>query len=230
MNTLFETAAFSGAALTMLAYFFGVWVKNKTGNQFFNPILIAIVLIISFLAVSGTDYDAYNSSAKYVSWFLTPATVSLAIPLYRQLERLKSNIKAIMLGILSGVVASGVGILLLAVLFNLSHTEYVTLLPKSITSAIGMGVADELGGLSAITVPVIIITGIFGNITAEMVLKFAKVTDPVAKGLAIGTASHGTGTAKAIEMGEVEGAMSGLSIAVAGLMTVAAAQIFALIR
>ena len=230
MNTLFETAAFSGAALTMLAYFFGVWVKNKTGNQFFNPILIAIVLIIAFLAVSGTDYDAYNSSAKYVSWFLTPATVSLAIPLYRQLERLKSNIKAIMLGILSGVVASGAGILLLAVLFNLSHTEYVTLLPKSITSAIGMGVADELGGISAITVPVIIITGIFGNITADAVLKIAKITDPVAKGLAIGTASHGTGTAKAIELGEVEGAMSGLSIAVAGLMTVIAAQVFALIR
>lgn len=230
MNTLFETAAFSGAALTMLAYFFGVWVKNKTGNQFFNPILIAIVLIISFLAVSGTDYDAYNSSAKYVSWFLTPATVSLAIPLYRQLERLKSNIKAIMLGILSGVIASGAGILLLAVLFNLSHTEYVTLLPKSITSAIGMGVADELGGISAITVPVIIITGIFGNITADTVLKIAKITDPVAKGLAIGTASHGTGTAKAIELGEVEGAMSGLSIAVAGLMTVIAAQVFALIR
>ena len=230
MNTLFETAAFSGAALTMLAYFFGVWVKNKTGNQFFNPILIAIVLIIAFLAVSGTDYDAYNSSAKYVSWFLTPATVSLAIPLYRQLERLKSNIKAIMLGILSGVIASGAGILLLAVLFNLSHTEYVTLLPKSITSAIGMGVADELGGISAITVPVIIITGIFGNIRADAVLKIAKITDPVAKGLAIGTASHGTGTAKAIELGEVEGAMSGLSIAVAGLMTVIAAQVFALIR
>lgn len=230
MSELFSSAVFSGAALTMAAYFAGVWIKNKTGNQFFNPILIAIVAIIAFLVVTDMDYDTYNYSAQYISWFLTPATVSLAIPLYRQLNRLKTNAKAILLGILSGVIANGVGILLLAVVFNLSHTEYVTLLPKSITSAIGMGVADELGGLSAITVPVIIITGIFGNITAEMVLKFAKVTDPVAKGLAIGTASHGTGTAKAIEMGEVEGAMSGLSIAVAGLMTVAAAQIFALIR
>ena len=230
MKELFASAAFSGAALTMLAYFFGVWVKNKTGNQFLNPILIAIVLIISFLICTGTDYDTYNRSAGYISWFLTPATVSLAIPLYRQLHRLKSNLKAIMLGIFSGVVASGVGILLLAVVFSLSHTEYVTLLPKSITSAIGMGVADELGGISAITVPVIIITGIFGNVTAEMVLKMAKINHPIAKGLAIGTASHGTGTAKAIEMGEVEGAMSGLAIAVAGLMTVVAAQIFALIR
>ena len=230
MSELFSSSVFSGAALTMAAYFAGVWIKNKTGNQFFNPILIAIVTIIVFLVVTDMGYDTYNHSAQYISWFLTPATVSLAIPLYRQLNRLKTNAKAILLGILSGVIASGMGILLLAVVFNLSHTEYVTLLPKSITSAIGMGVADELGGLSAITVPVIIITGIFGNITAEMVLKFARITDPVAKGLAIGTASHGTGTAKAIEMGEVEGAMSGLSIAVAGLMTVAAAQIFALIR
>jgi len=229
MKELFASAVFSGAALTMIAYFAGVAIKNKVNNQFFNPILIAIVTIIAFLLVTGTDYDTYNSSAQYISWFLTPATVSLAIPLYRQIEHLKKNVTAILTGIFSGVVASGVGILLLALAFGLSHTEYVTLLPKSITSAIGMGVADELGGISAITVPVIIITGIFGNITASAVLKAAKVTNPVAKGLAIGTAAHGTGTARAIEMGEVEGAMSGLSIAVAGLMTVVAAQVFALI-
>ncbi len=230
MSELFSSAVFSGAALTMATYFAGVAIKNKTGNRIFNPILIAIVVIIAFMVVTGMDYDTYNSSAQYITWFLTPATVSLAIPLYRQLERLKTNVKAILLGILSGVVASGVGILILALVFNLSHTEYVTLLPKSITSAIGMGVADELGGISAITVPVIIITGIFGSIVAEAVLKTAKITNPIAKGLAIGTSSHGNGTTKALEMGEVEGAMSGLSIAVAGLMTVVAAQIFALIR
>jgi len=230
MSELFSSAVFSGAALTMAMYFAGVAIKNKTGNQIFNPILIAIVVIIVFMIATGMDYDTYNSSAQYITWFLTPATVSLAIPLYRQLERLKTNVKAILLGILSGVVASGVGILILALVFNLSHTEYVTLLPKSITSAIGMGVADELGGISAITVPVIIITGIFGSIVAEAVLKAAKITNPIAKGLAIGTSSHGNGTTKALEMGEVEGAMSGLSIAVAGLMTVVAAQIFAMIR
>lgn len=230
MNGLFSCAVFSGAALTMAAYFFGVAVKNKFKNPFLNPILISIVVIIAFLLVTGTDYDTYNRSAQYISWFLTPATVALAIPLYRQLNRLRTNMKAILLGILSGVIASGIGIFALAVIFNLGHTEYVTLLPKSVTSAIGMGIADELGGLSAITVPVIIITGIFGSIIAEAVLKFAKITNPIAKGLAIGTASHGTGTTKALELGEVEGAMSGLSVAVAGLMTVAAAQIFALMR
>ena len=230
MSEIFASASYSGAALTMLAFFIGYVIKAKYKSQAFNPILIAILLIIGFLSVTGVDYDTYNSGAKYISWFLTPATVSLAIPLYRQIEQLKNNLRAILIGIFSGVMASAVGILVLAMVFNLSHAEYVTLLPKSITSAIGMGVADELGGFSTITVPVIIITGIFGNITASAVLKFFKITNPVAKGLAIGTASHGTGTSRAIEIGEVEGAMSGLSIAVAGLITVVVAQLFAVIR
>lgn len=230
MKELFASASFAGAALTMLTFFIGSAIKDKFKSQIFNPILIAIVMIISFLLVTGIDYDTYNAGAKYISWFLTPATVSLAIPLYRQIEQLKTNVVAILMGIFSGVVASAVGILALAIVFGLSHPEYVTLLPKSITSAIGMGVADELGGFSTITVPVIIITGIFGNITASAVLNFFKITNPVAKGLAIGTASHGTGTARAIELGEIEGAMSGLSIAVAGLMTVVVAQIFAVLH
>ena len=230
MKELFASASFAGAALTMVAFFFGFMIKDKFKSQFFNPILIAIVIIITFLFTTGIDYDTYNSGAKYISWFLTPATVSLAIPLYRQIEQLKKNVFAILTGIFSGVVASAVGILTLALMFGLSHPEYVTLLPKSVTSAIGMGVAEELGGVSAITVPVIIITGIFGNIIASSVLDFCKITNPVAKGLAIGTAAHGTGTTRAIELGEVEGAMSGLSIAVAGLMTVVVAQIFAMLH
>ncbi len=230
MKEIFSSTAYAGAALTMVAYFTGVAIKNKLKKRIFNPILLAIIFICAFLAATGIDYDTYNAGAQYISWFLTPATVALAIPLYRQLERLKSNIVAILVGIFSGVVASGVGIFALALVFNLDHTQYVTLLPKSITSAIGMGVSRELGGIPAITVPVIILTGIYGNIIAEAVLKFAKVTDPIAKGLAIGTAAHGTGTTKAIEIGEVEGAMSGLSIAVAGLITVVAVQFFALLR
>ena len=230
MRELFASASYAGAALTMIAFFTGSLIKDKFKSQLFNPILIAMIIIISFLTVTGIDYDTYNSGAKYISWFLTPATVSLAIPLYRQIEQLKNNIFAILAGIFSGVVASAAGILLLALVFGLSHPEYVTLLPKSVTSAIGMGVADELGGISSITVPVIIITGIFGNIIASAVLDFFRITNPVAKGLAIGTAAHGTGTTRAIELGEVEGAMSGLSIAVAGLMTVVVAQVFAFLH
>ena len=230
MKELFASASYAGAALTMIAFFTGSLIKDKFKSQLFNPILIAMIIIISFLTVTGIDYDTYNSGAKYISWFLTPATVSLAIPLYRQIEQLKNNVFAILAGIFSGVVASAAGILLLALVFGLSHPEYVTLLPKSVTSAIGMGVADELGGISSITVPVIIITGIFGNIIASAVLDFFRITNPVAKGLAIGTAAHGTGTTRAIELGEVEGAMSGLSIGVAGLMTVVVAQVFAFLH
>ena len=130
-------------------------------------------------------------------------------------------------GILSGVLASLVSVLALAKLFDLNHQQYVTLLPKSITTAIGMGVSEELGGLVTITVAVIVITGILGNVIAEFICKIFKIHEPIAKGLALGTASHAIGTAKAMEMGQIEGAMSSLAIAVAGLLTVIGASVFA---
>ena len=130
------------------------------------------------------------------------------------------------LGIVSGVLASLVSVLALAWLFGLSHEEYVTLLPKSITTAIGMGVSEELGGIVTITVAVIIITGVLGNMIAEAVCRIARINEPIAKGLALGTSAHAIGTAKAMEMGEVEGAMSSLAIAVAGLLTVVGASVF----
>lgn len=219
-----------GTVLTLAAYFAASALKKRFKSAFLNPILISIIIIISFLMLTDSSYEMYEESAKYISWFLTPATVALAVPLYRKLEILKKNFTAVFCGIISGVIASCIGVFMLAVLFNLSHTEYVTLLPKSVTTAIGMGISQELGGISAISVPVIIITGVFGNMTAELVFKIFKITNPLAKGLAIGTSSHGIGTAKAIELGEVEGAMSGLSIAVSGIITVIAAQLFALIR
>ena len=149
------------------------------------------------------------------------------VPLYRQISLLRKNLKAVIAGILSGVLASMVSVLILAKLFGLSHEEYVTLLPKSITTAIGMGVSEELGGIVTITVAVIIITGVLGNMIAEVICKAAKIEEPIAKGLALGTSAHAIGTAKAMEMGEVEGAMSSLAIAVAGLVTVVAASVFA---
>ena len=151
---------------------------------------------------------------------MTPATVSLAVPLYRQIELLKNNIKAVAAGILSGVLASMVGVYILARAFHLDSQLYVTLLPKSITTAIGMGVSEELGGVVTITVAVIVITGVLGNVIADLACKIFRLEEPVAKGLALGTASHAIGTARAIEMGPVEGAMSSLAVAVAGLLTV----------
>ena len=147
--------------------------------------------------------------------------------MYEQLSKLKENFAAICVGILSGVLTSLVTVLVIALVFHLTHEQYVTLLPKSVTSPIGMGIAEELGGYPAITVPVIILTGLVGNVVAEPFLKLLRVTDPVAKGIAIGSSSHALGTAKALEMGEVEGAMASLSIATSGLITVVGASIFA---
>ena len=173
------------------------------------------------------DYSTYYEGAKYLSYLLTPATICLAVPLYEQMELLKKNWKAIFGGIFAGVLTSLGIILAMALLFKFSHEEYVTFLPKSITTAIGMGVSEELGGYASITVAIIIITGVVGNICADTVCKLFKITDPVAKGIGIGTASHAIGTAKAMEMGDVEGAMSSLSIVVSGILTVIAASVFA---
>ena len=163
--------------------------------------------------------------AKYLD-FLTPATVCLAIPLYQQLELLKKNLKVVMIGISAGVLSSFGSILALSYLFQLTHVQYVTLLPKSITTAIGIGLSQEIGGIPTITVAVIIVTGVFGNIFAESICKLFNIKDPIAVGLSIGTAAHAMGTAKALEMGEVEGAMSSLSVAVAGILTVISASFF----
>ena len=208
--------------LTRLCYLLGVWLKKKIGWVILNPILVSVALIIVCLKLFHVDYATYNESAKYISYLLTPATVCLAIPLYRQLELLKKHVTAVMIAIISGVASSAVSIFLLCMAFGLEHEHYVTLLPKSITTAIGMGVSEEAGGIVTITVVCIMITGIFGSIIAETIFKLAGIHDPIARGLALGTSAHAVGTAKALELGEVEGAMSSLSIAVAGLLAVVA--------
>ncbi len=228
MSELMGDSLFFGVVVSVLAYQAGLWIKRKWKLAVFNPLLISIFLVIAVLLIFDVDYERYNEGAKYLSYLLTPATVCLAIPLYEQLEQLKKNAKAIAAGILSGVLSSLVSVLALAAAFGLSHEEYVTLLPKSITTAIGMSVSEELGGIVTITVAVIIVTGVLGNIIAELVCKIFRIHEPVAKGIAIGSASHAIGTAKAMEMGEVEGAMSSLSIAVSGLLTVIGASVFAM--
>ena len=227
MKEIFECSAFAGVALSLVAYYIGVFLKKKLKLAIFNPLLVSIIITVIVLIVGNVDYDTYNEGAKYLSWFLTPATVCLAIPLYEQVELLKEHYVAVFLGIISGVLTSLGVVLVLAKLFSLSHKEYVTLLPKSITTAIGMGVSEELGGYVTITVAVIVITGVLGNILAELVLKIFRITEPVSKGIATGSAAHAIGTAKAMEMGEIEGAMSSLSIAVSGILTVIGASLFA---
>lgn len=227
MKELLTTSVFMGVALSLIAYELGLLAKKYFKISIFNPLLISIILVIAFLCVTGIDYDTYNEGARYISYLLTPATVCLAVPLYEQMELLKKHFLAIIAGILSGTITSLSCVLIGTVIFKLNHELFVTLLPKSITTAIGMGVSEELGGLVTITVAVIIITGVLGNIFAEGILKLLHINEPVAKGIAIGTSAHAVGTAKAMELGDIEGAMSSLSIAVAGLLTVIVAPVFA---
>ncbi|MDD7279245.1 MAG: LrgB family protein [Oscillospiraceae bacterium] len=226
MNDIFETSVFFGAVISLLCYGLGVVLHNKTKLAVINPLLIAIIAVIAILAFGGIEYETYNSGAKYISYLLTPATVCLAVPLYEQTQLLKKNLKAVAAGIVSGVLTSLLCITVLAVILGLSHEEFVTFLPKSITTAIGMGVSEELGGFVNLTVVVIIITGILGNVIGKFVCRIFKITEPVAVGIAFGSSSHAIGTAKAMEIGEVEGAMSSLSIVVSGVLTVIGASLF----
>ena len=227
MSNFLENSVFFGVFISIITYEVGVLIKKKLKLAIFNPLLISIALIIVLLLAFHIKYNVYESGAQYLSYFLTPATVALAVPLYEQIEPLKKNWKAIVAGILSGALTSALCVLAVALIFQLDHKQYVTLLPKSITTAIGMGVSEELGGIVTITVAVIVVTGVIGNMFAESICKLFHITDPVAKGIGIGSASHAMGTAKAMEMGEIEGAMSSLSIAVSGLLTVVVSIIFA---
>ena len=226
MNEFLQDSMFAGVTISLIAYLIGVMLKKKFKSGIFNPLLISIVVSIVILAAGNVDYETYNEGAKYLSWLLTPATVCLAIPLYEQWSLLKNHYKAVMLGLAAGTVTSLSTVLGLSLLCGLSHKEYVTLLPKSITTAIGMGVSEELGGYVTITVAVIIITGVFGNMFGELICKIFRITEPVSKGLAFGASSHAIGTAKAIEIGEIEGAMSSLAIAVSGVLTVVLASLY----
>lgn len=229
MKEIFETSVFFGVLISLGAYAIGMWLKRKTGWALMNPLLVAIVLVICTLLLLDVDYPTYQRGANVISYMLTPATVCLAVPLHQQVEQLKKNYRAVLIGITSGVLASLVSILILALLFQFNHTEYVTFLPKSITTAIGIGVSEELGGNVALSVVSIIVTGVLGNIFAEGFLHIMKIEEPIAKGIAIGAASHAVGTSKAMEMGAVEGSMSSLSIVICGIMTVAGASLFAMI-
>lgn len=227
MKEILCNSAYFGVTVSLIGYGAGIMLKKKFKYAFLNPLLISIIFVIGVVMLCGVDYESYENSAQYLGYLLTPATVCLAVPLYQQMTLLKKNLAAVACGILAGVLASLGSVLLLAFLFGLEHDVYVTLLPKSITTAIGMGVSEELGGLVTITVAVIIVTGVIGNVIGEAVCKLFRIYEPIAKGLALVTSSHAIGTAKALEMGEVEGAMSSLAIAVAGLLTVIGASVFA---
>lgn len=220
MNEFLSSSSFFGITATILFFAAGTFLKKRFKLAILNPILLSSAILIVLLKILRIDYEVYNSSASYLSYLLTPATVCLAIPLYENLSILRKNAFAILSGILSGLLANLVVIGILTLCFRLNHSQFVTLLPKSITTAIGMGVSEELGGIVSITIAAIILTGVFANISAELVFRIFRIREPVAKGIALGTSGHAVGTAKAAELGKIEGAMSGLAIATAGLLSV----------
>ena len=205
--------------LTLGTYQFGLWCQKKTKHALCNPLLIATILSIAVLLLTGFDLQVYQKGTSGISWLLTPATVCLAVPLYEQLKVLKKHLPAILVGIVAGVVVSLGSILLLCRLFRLEDMVTISLLPKSITTAIGLTLAENNGGISALTTFAIVITGILGNLSGSTLCKLLKITDPVAQGVGFGTASHVIGTSRAIEVDPLTGAVSSLSLAVAGILT-----------
>lgn len=215
-----------GVGLTLAAFAVGTLINRVTKKSVCNPLLLGSLVVVAVLTALRIPYAQYKASAAPVSWLLLPATVSLAVPLYEKWEILRRNAKAILAGIAAGTLTSLASVLLIGWAMGLDHTQFVTLLPKSVTTAISMDVSAELGGIASLTSAVVILTGIVGSLFGEGLFRLLRITDPMAKGVALGTAAHAIGTSRALEMGETEGAMSGLSIAVAGIMTAILAPVF----
>ena len=220
LNDFLAESVFFGIVLSLVAYKIGFEIQKKYKKVFLNPLLISIVIIISFLLMTGVSYETFQKGASRLSYFLTPVTVCLAVPLYKQLQVLKQNITAILISIFLGCL-SHAGILIgITAVFQMDNKLLFSLMPKSITTAIALGVSDELGGIAGITVIGVMVAGISGAVIGPVLLKLFRIKDPIAQGLALGSSAHAIGTSKAVELGEVQAAMSSLAIVVTGIMTV----------
>ena len=219
MYNVFDTEIF-GVILTILFFNIGIYIQKKTNKPIFNPLLIAILGIILFLSITKIPYESYKLGGDRINFFLSPVTIVLAVPLYKQFDLFKKYLLEILIGISCGVVVSFISVKLIGHFTNADVDIINSLIPKSITTPMGISLTKTLSGVEAITVVSIILTGILGAIISPIVFKIGKINNPVAKGIALGTSAHALGTTKALEMGEVEGAMSGLSIGISGIITV----------
>lgn len=219
MDAVFSSPLF-GIVLCIFTFEIGVWLNRKTHSPLANPLLIAVALCIAFLQIFSIPLADFNEGGRMISMFLAPATAALALSIYGQIDVLKKNLLPIAAGTLVGSLTSIISVLGLCKLFGLSDELTASLIPKSVTTPIAMEISQQQGGIVYITVAAVIVTGIFGAIFAPTLLKLFQVKDPVEAGIAIGTCSHALGTSKAVELGEVEGAMSGIAIGAAGIFTV----------
>lgn len=225
-NEILSESLFFGFALSLGSYWLGTVIQQKVKHPLCNPLLLSMIFCIVFLKLTNVTYETFNYGGKYINYLLTPTTVCLAVPLYRQFQVLKDNLAAVLTSIIAGAVSCILVAAGMAFVLRLDRPLMLSLLPKSITTAIAMGLSEEIGGMPAITVMVVIMTGVFGNMIAQMLFKLFHIEEPVAQGLACGTGAHAIGTAKAMELGEIQGAMSSLSVVVAGIITVVAVPVF----
>lgn len=205
--------------LTLLAYKAGALLQQKTKSPLCNPILVAVILVLGFLGISGMELKTYQAGATFLSWLMTPATVCLAISMYEQFQVLRKNTPIILVGVAAGAVSCLLMVLCFCLLFGFDRELTVSLLPKSVTTAIGVPLSQLAGGLTPITTATIILTGITASVLGPTLCRLFRLTDEVARGAAFGTAGHVIGTAKATEMSKLTGAVSSLSLVVAGLLT-----------
>ena len=219
MYNILDTPIF-GLVITILFFNLGIYMQKKTKNPIMNPLLIAIIGIILFLNLLKIPYESYKKGGDIINFFLGPITIILAVPLYKQFDLFKNHILEILIGIGCGVLVSFISLEIIGRLTNVNIDIINSLIPKSITTPMGISLTNTINGVEAITVVAIILTGILGAIIAPIIFKIGKIKHPVAKGIALGTSAHALGTSKALEMGEVEGAMSGLSIGISGIITV----------
>lgn len=219
MTEFLESISLLPVVLTLGAYQLGLWCRKKWNHPIVNPLLIAVVLIIGFLLLTGVSGQVYQEGAKALNWLLTPVTVCLAVPLYEQVRQLKKNLPAILTGVAAGAVTSLFFVLGVCLLFGLDRSLTVSLLPKSATSAMSMVLSEQAGGIGTLTTAVSILSGVQGALMGSGLCKLLKLTDPIAQGVALGTASHVVGTSKATEMGQLQGAVSSLSLALSGIIT-----------
>ena len=224
MNAIINSPLF-GILLTLVAFEIGVLISQKFKYSFLNPLLIGNVLIVGFLLITGVSLESYNVGGDYISVMLSPATVVLAVPLYRQIQKLQQFWKPILAGIFAGSITAMTCVIVAGKLLGLGKVLTLSLLPKSVTIPMGSVISEQIGGIPSVTIIAITVTGITGAVTAPAVCKFCRIKHKVAQGIAIGTASHALGTTKAMEMGEVQGAMSGLAIGIAGLFTAVVAPV-----
>ena len=211
---------FFGVALSILAFWIGVRLQKRTGLVLCNPLLVGILLVIAVLAALRIPYENYSQGGDLINLFLSPATACLAVAIYSKIKVLKENWLPILVGCTVGSAVSMGSVWALCRLFGLEEALTVSLVPKSVTTPIAVSVAEAHGGISSITVVAVLITGVFGSVAAPFLIRLFRVKNPITAGLAIGACSHALGTSKALELGETEGAMSGLAIGVCGLVTV----------